>query len=208
MLDFFQCKPSSKKINTSLLDITIWILQNNVLGANWSLLQKYKWKHEFEHLQHSKINPLAKLLCWMKFRPDLKADHDLYPGHMQFLNDKGGRSCVLWPQGDSVQYPEWPQLSRWLWGSVCLRPWGMPGWGKVCPSTTHAILLLQALVMFAMISKYFNAPFWQGLPLGSMSVSVDLDFHTKQRPQKSLFNNKAIQDIWWIHSAPRLSRFM
>lgn len=125
MLDFFQCKPSSKKINTSLLDITIWILQNNVLGANWSLLQKCKWKHEFEHLQHSKINQLAKLLCWMKFRPDLKADHDLYPGHMQFLNDKGGRSCVLWPQGDSVQYPEWPQLSRWLWGSVCLRPWGM-----------------------------------------------------------------------------------
>lgn len=30
---------------------------------------KCKWRHELDHLQHSKINPLAELLCWRSDKP-------------------------------------------------------------------------------------------------------------------------------------------
>lgn len=130
-----------------------------------------------------------------------RAGQDSSPDHIQFPSDRSRKVLGL----NSV--PDMAQLSSRLWGLVCLMPWGRPGRGTPCSIPT----LQQALVMFTV---WFP---WYDLNLVSLfhsdraflwiqcSASVDLDFHTMQRSQKSPFKNKTAETSRWIYSNSMLA---
>lgn len=126
----------------------------------------------------------------LKVRRTRKAGHDVYTDNSQMTREEGAVACGLWPvasRGLRSEPGQAAALQRALRAAL-VRAQGHARSGPLSFITAQPVPL-QPLYRLAQHSSHVI--FWQGLPVGSVSVSVALDFHTMQRSQKSLFKNKA-----------------